>query len=101
MRKSEMEKLQKRLGQLREELTHIGPIMRGSVVIIGTRNKQAYFSLNKDGKTRLIYLGKKREEKARQYSDNHRKLRDIVDEMTIIYMKLLKEDIPFEAPEGP
>jgi hypothetical protein len=101
MRKSEIEKLRTKLEQLREELTHIGPIMRGSVVIIGTRNKQPYFSLNKDGKTRLIYLGKKREEKARQYSDNYRKLRDIVDEMTIIYMKLIKEDIPFDVPEGP
>ena len=33
--------------------------MRGSVVLIGTRNKQYYFSLNKGKKTHIIYLGEK------------------------------------------
>lgn len=46
--------------------------MRGSVMVIGTRNKQPYFSLNKNKKTHLIYLGKKREVKAREYSQNYR-----------------------------
>ena len=66
--------------------------MRGSMVVIGTRNKQPYFSLNKNKKTRLIYLGKKREDKAREYSDNYKKLLEIVEEMTIINMELLKEN---------
>ncbi|MEK0352820.1 MAG: hypothetical protein QQN57_08050, partial [Nitrosopumilus sp.] len=57
-----------------------------------TRNKQPYFSLNKNKKTRLIYLGRKRENKARQYSHNYKKLLDIVEEMTIINMTLLKEN---------
>jgi len=47
--------------------------MRGSVVLIGTRNKQSYFSLNKDKKTRLIYLGRKREPRARHYSDSYKR----------------------------
>jgi len=59
---------------------------------IGTRNKQPYFSLNKNKKTRLIYLGKKREDKAREYSQNYKKLLEIVEEMTIINMELLKEN---------
>ena len=66
--------------------------MRGSVVVIGTRNKQPYFSLNKNKKTRLIYLGKKREDKAREYSENYKKLLEIIEEMTIINMELLKEN---------
>jgi hypothetical protein len=32
----------------------------------------------------LIYLGKKREDKAREYSQNYKKLLEIVEEMTII-----------------
>jgi hypothetical protein len=67
-------------------------MMRGSVVIIGIRNKQIYFSLNKNKKTRLVYLGKKREGKAREYSENYKKFREIVDKMTIINMELLKEN---------
>ena len=66
--------------------------MRGSIVVIGTRNKQPYFSLNKDKKTRLIYLGKKREPIARKYSDNYKKLLEIVEEMTQLNMLLLKKD---------
>ena len=65
--------------------------MRGSVVIIGTRNKQPYFSLNKDKKTRLIYLGKKRERRAREYSANYRTLLAIIEEMTLLNMALLKD----------
>jgi len=68
----------------------LGPVMRGSVVVIGTRNKQPYFSLNKDKKTRLIYLGKEREAQAREYSANYKKLREIVEEMTELNMTLLK-----------
>lgn len=66
--------------------------MRGSVVLIGTRNKQFYFSVNKNRKTHLIYLGKKRVEQAREYSLNYKKLLEIVEEMTILNMNMLKED---------
>lgn len=86
------EERKKRLAQLRQEITELGPVMRGSVTVIGTRNKQPYFSLNKDKKTKLIYLGKKRELKAREYSTNYRRLVEIVEEMTLINMELLKND---------
>ena len=68
------------------------PVMRGSVVIIGTRNKQPYFSLNKNKKTQLICQGQKRGDKAREYSQNYKKFLEIVEEMTIINMALLKEN---------
>jgi len=37
-------------------------------------------------------VGKKREDKAMQYSKNYKKLLEIVEEMTIINMTLLKEN---------
>ena len=92
MKKSEISKMRRKLTHLRQELTEIGPVMRGSVVVIGTKNKQPYFSLNKNKKTRLIYLGKKREPVARKYSANHKRLLEIVDEMTLINMELIKND---------
>ena len=88
----ELTKLKRRIKTLQSQLGKLGPVMRGSVVVIGTRNKQAYFSLNKNKKTQLIYLGKKREDKAREYSQNYKKLLEIVEEMTIINMALLKEN---------
>jgi len=92
MEKKELTKLNRRIKTLQSQLGKLGPVMRGSVVIIGTRNKQPYFSLNKNKKTQLIYLGKKREDKAREYSQNYKKLLEIVEEMTIINMELLKEN---------
>jgi len=92
MEKSEIQEFKKRLNTLRKEMAVLGPMMRGSVVVIGTRNKQPYFSLNKDKKTKLIYLGRKREPTAREYSANYKRLLEIVDEMTLINMELLKNE---------
>ena len=85
--------LKSRLAELRRQMKGLGVVMRGSVVVIGVRNKQAYFSVNKNGKTHLIYLGQKREAQARQYSQNYRRLREIVEEMTTINMTLLKAEL--------
>lgn len=92
MEKKQIQKIKKRLNQLHKQLAELGPVMRGSVVRIGTRNKQFYFSLNKDGKTKLIYLGNKRKSRAEQYSANYKKMREISEEMTLLNMQLLKED---------
>ena len=92
MGKKELAKMKRRVKTLQKQLGQLGPLMRGSVVVIGTRNKQPYFSLNKNKKTHLIYLGKKREDKARKYSQNYQKLLEIVEEMTTINMTLLKEN---------
>jgi len=91
MEKRELEKMRRRVSTLQKQLGELGPVMRGSVVIIGTR-KQICFSLNKNKKTQLIYLGKKREARAREYSANYKKLQAIVEEMTQLNMVLLKED---------
>jgi hypothetical protein len=92
MRKKELAKMKRRVKTLQKQLGRLGLVMRGSVVVIGTRNKQSYFSLNKNKKTHLIYLGKKRQEKAKEYSRNYKKLLEIVEEMTMINMILLKEN---------
>ena len=86
------EKKIRRLRKLHRELTNIGPLMRGSVVVQGSPNR-VLFSLNKDGKTHLLYLGKSREARARQYSKNYKRLLEIVEEMTIINMQLLKDRV--------
>ena len=87
----ELKKIKKRLNELHQQMEQIGPIMRGSIVFIGNKKKYSHFSLNKDKKTHLIYLGKQREAKAKEYSDNYKKLLDIIEEMTSLNMTLLKE----------
>ena len=92
MGKKELAKMKRRVKSLQNRLAQLGPVMRGSVVVIGTRNKQSYFSLNRNKKTQMIYLGKKRQARAKEYSDNYKKLRAIVEEMTMINMTLLKKN---------
>jgi len=84
--------MRRRVRKLQRALGTLGPVMRGSLVVIGTRNKQPYFSLNKDKRTRLIYLGRKRVALAREYSRNYKRMLAIVEEMTILNMELLKQD---------
>jgi hypothetical protein len=90
MGKGSVSQLRRKVVRLQKQLGELGPVMRGSVVRIGTKNKQYYFSLNKDKKTRLIYLGDKRVENARLYSNNYKKLVAIVEEMTLLNMEILK-----------
>ena len=49
---------------------------------MGKKNKQPYFSVGIQKKTRVIYLGDKRAEKANEFVANYKKLLEIVDEMT-------------------
>lgn len=96
MNPNQIRRLQRKIHQQTQRLGKIGPVMRGSVVVIGARNKQPCFSLNKDGKTRLIYLGKQRVALAQRYCANYRKLTRLVDEITLLNMTLLKNQRHFQ-----
>ncbi len=43
MDKQEIAKMKRRVKTLQKQLGRLGPVMRGSVVVIGTRNKQSYY----------------------------------------------------------
>lgn len=92
MTKAEIAAAKKRLKSLEGQLTKTVPLMRGSIVSNGVKHPQPYFSLNKDKRTHLIYLGEGRLELARTRSDNYKKLLEIVEEMTVLNMALLKND---------
>ena len=91
METKKMKEIGRKIRALQKKMSKVGPVMRGTVVVIGTRNKQPYFSLNKDKRTRLIYLGRRKEGLAREYSENYRRLLNLIEEMTILNMEFLKE----------
>ena len=95
MKKKEMTKAEKgeasrKLKALEKQLVKCVPLMRGSIVSNGVKHKQPYFSLNKDKRTHLIYLGEGRLAQAEEMSANYKKLLEIVEEMTTLNMALLK-----------
>ena len=57
MNKQEIAQMKRRVKVLQKMLTDLGSVMRGSVVLIGIRNKQYYFSLNKNKKHTLFIWG--------------------------------------------
>lgn len=92
MSKAEVRTAEKRLKVLEKHLAKTVPLMRGTIVTNGVRHSQAYFSLNKDRRTHLIYLGEARLAKARQMSGNYKRLLEIIEEMTVLNMALLKNE---------
>jgi hypothetical protein len=92
MTQKQIARAKKRLRTLRAKLGNIGPVMRGSVVTNGRRHPQPYFSLNKDHRTHLIYLGQRRLPIAKRLAANYATAIKIIEEMTAINMALLKND---------
>ncbi len=77
------QKMEAQLKKLQAEMGSIGPLIRGSIVSlrIGTSKKKypsLYFSVNMNGKTKLIYLGEKRLALAKRLNQNYLKLRRII-----------------------
>lgn len=94
MNTQECKKIKARISKLQQAIGDLGPLMRGSVTLMGSKNKQPYFSVGIQKKTRVIYLGDKRAEKANEYVANYRKLLELVDEMTLLNMELFKLEGP-------
>ncbi len=103
MYKRNSQQLKNRMRTLKRRMAALGPLMRGSVVELratcgnpncrcarGRKHKKYYYSVSRKGKTKIIYLGKSRELLARQYTESYRALLEIVEEMTMINMELLK-----------
>ena len=95
-----LKRVGERLAAIQMEVQTLGPVMRGSVTLMGTRHKQPYFSVSIKGKTRLIYLGEDRARSARQYVANYRRLAELIDEMTLLHMRRLR-DADARQPCGP
>jgi hypothetical protein len=93
MSDSQISKAKLRLHQLHAQLGALGPLMRGTIVTNGRKHPQPYFSLNKDHKTHLIYLGQRRLPAAKRMSATYATAIQIIEEMTIINMALLRNDV--------
>ena len=93
--KNETNKLKRKLISLQNKINNIGIVARGSIVELkmskGVKKYPAnYFSTSVNKKTKLYYLGENKLEKAREYNKNYLILKELIDEMTIVAMELLK-----------
>jgi len=102
--KKTVENLEMEIGSIQKKLKELGPVMRGSVIELknkcgnkncvcarGMKHRQIYFSMNLGGRTKMMFLGNKRKPEADVYSGNYKRMMELVDEMTLANMRLLKE----------
>ena len=103
MKSTSTEQIKRKLKVLHNKLATIGPVMRGTVVLLcstcgnprckcarGEKHPQYYFSVNIGKKTKMMYLGKQKKIEAEQYSENYKMLWNIIEEMTLLNLELLK-----------
>jgi len=88
MKSTSTEQIKRKLKVLHNKLATIGPVMRGTVVLLGStcgnprckcargqKHPQYYFSVNIGKKTKMMYLGEKKRIEAEQYSTHRPGLR--------------------------
>ena len=103
MKSTNARQIKRKLKMLHDKMSNLGPIMRGTVVLLGStcgnprckcargeKHPQYYFSVNIGKKTKMMYLGKQKRIEAEQYSNNYKMLWDIIEEMTLLNFELLK-----------
>lgn len=56
----------------------------------GEKHPGYYFSVNNKGKTKMCYVPKDQVSKFKKYSENHKKLKELLLKLTLINMELLK-----------
>ena len=107
MEKKRISEIRRRTRRLHKKLSTLGPLMRGTVVLLGStcgnprckcargeKHPQYYFSVNIDRKTKIMYLRKEMRIEAEEYVKNYKLLWDIVEEMTLLNFELLKSKKP-------
>jgi hypothetical protein len=107
MEKKRISEIRRRIRRLHKQLSTLGPLMRGTVVLLGStcgnprckcargeKHPQYYFSVNIDRKTKIMYLRKEMRIEAEEYVKNYKLLWDIVEEMTLLNFELLKSKKP-------
>jgi len=107
MERKRISVMRRRIRGLHQKLSTLGPLMRGTVVLLGStcgnprckcargeKHRQYYFSVNIDRKTKTMYLRKEMRSEAEEYVKNYKLLWDIVEEMTLLNFELLKSKKP-------
>src|SRR4030042_6827649 len=107
MEKKRISEIRSRLSILHKKLSAMGPLMRGTVVLLGStcgnpqckcargeKHPQYYFSVKIEKTTKIMYLRKQMRMEAELYVKNYKLLWNIVEEMTLLNFELLKSKKP-------
>lgn len=98
-----LERLQERRERLWKRMRALEPFFKGSVVELevrcgkpncrctrGEKHRACYVSLKREGKTQMHYLPRDRQEAAREASRRYREFRELVEELSVVQIQILK-----------
>ena len=104
MQNKELSRLKKKKYYLINKLKNTEDFIRGSITIIkrkcgnkkcrcqsgGEKHPGIYFSVTLNKKTKLIYLGNKKIDRAKYLLKNHEVLKKLLDDIVFINLEILK-----------
>jgi len=99
-----IEKLFKKQQDLLRQIQNIGNLCRGTVVLLkqscsnkncskcksGVKHPQFYLTQSKNSKSKLTFVGNKNEKLVREWAENHKKLKQLIDDLSDVNLILLK-----------
>jgi hypothetical protein len=98
------ENLLKKQQDLLRQIQNIGNLCRGTVVLLkqscinkncskcksGEKHPQFYLTQSRNSKSKLTFVGNKNEKLVREWTENHKTLKILIDELSDVNMILLK-----------
>ncbi|HPG30424.1 MAG TPA: hypothetical protein PKY81_11560 [bacterium] len=99
-----IEKLLKKQEDLLKKIRNTGNLCRGTVVLLkqsctnkncskcksGEKHPQFYLTQSRNSKSKLTFVGNKNEKLVREWTENHKILKNLIDDLSDLNMHLLK-----------
>lgn len=99
-----IEKLLEMQQDLLQKLQNTGNLCRGTVVLLkqsctnkncskcksGEKHPQYYLTQSRNSKSKLTFVGNKNEKLVRQWTENYKKIKQLIDDLSDINLILLK-----------
>jgi len=106
MQEKNQKQLLKKQKKLLNEIKNIDNFCRGTVVLLkqscsrkkckkclsGEKHPQYYLSQSRNGKSKIIFLGKKKKKKVEELVNNYKKIKQLMYELSDINTALIKTD---------
>lgn len=106
-KKQNVKKLLKKQQEFLDEMRNIGNLCRGTVVLLkqsctnkncskcksGEKHPQYYLTQSKNSKSKLTFVGNKNEKLVREWTENHKKIKQLIEDLSDLNLILLKSGV--------
>jgi hypothetical protein len=107
MKQESIQRMEQRRQAKLRELAEVGPMLQGSVAVIGVtcgnpncrcargdKHQSTILTKKVRGKSKSVYIPADLQTEAKQWAENHRKLKKLIKEISDLSEKILKAHVP-------